>query len=473
MDLRKSNGAVLPIVLVFSVFAVIVATIYIGGQYAIARPSLVAPASFQAQCTARSGIWKAMEIMSRSAPDTLARINTLDTMFNKKLFGQPTAAIAKDSTSAFTPGDSPTVVTPFSADSFGDASLSMAYMPCFKVLTSTGVFRNSAKSVRALFGGRLFASPDTVCYLGTAGAPEGGVLDGKVAFSSKSATGADSGALGASLHTKDLTALVAYYRELLAEKSDTLMPKAPLTIQSADQFKDLPEVVNGPLFVNGVFGAIAWKEKRRIFVIGDLQFTGKVLIENVEFVTTGEVKCYDDTRLHNVSVFCVNRFMVGDRAEFSGNALTLSSVLICKNGQVEDRSVIVAYGENKPMQSDSAKKKNQLPASVFLSQDASVDGVVIACGTPGGIKTDKNVIVKGILWASGTVVNQGSLYGILRANDMTDFATLMARVKGRQGAAPVVPKNTMTGSIHRLPEAAEYFGPFFLGAFAIVRWEEG
>jgi hypothetical protein len=473
MDLRRNSGAVLPIVLVFSVFALIAATLYIAGQFTIAKPALVAPASFQALCTARSGIWKAMRLMSLPAPDTLSRINTLDTMFNKKLFGTRTQAVNNGSSSAFAPLDSPEVVAPFSADSFGTASVSMAYTPCFKVLTSTGEFRNMRKSVRAFFGGRFYNSADTVCYLLTAGKPDVGIIDGKVAFPHLSAPPSDSSAGKQGLRMKDLTEIVAYYRSRLSEKNDTMMPKAPLTIQSADQLKNIPEVVNGSLFVNGVFRNVAWKEKRRIFVLGDVQITGKVSIEDVEFVVAGEVKCCDDSRLRNVSVFCVNRLIVQDRAVFSGSALTMSSALICKNAHVEDRSIIVAYGDKSAMPPDTAKKKSPLPISVFLSQNASVDGVVIACGSPGGIKTDKNVIVKGIVWASGTVVHQGALYGILRANDLTDFGALMARIRLTAGHVPPAQKNTMTGSIHRLPEVTEYFCPFFLGAFAIVRWEEG
>ncbi len=469
MDLKSDSGAALPLVLVFSVFALIITALYIAAQFTIAKPALTAPVSFQALCTARSGVWKGMRLMSQPTPDTLARINTLDSMFNKKLFGTPTQAIKNDSSPALSPSDSPTVVSPFSADSdsFGTASLTLSYLPCFKVLTSRGTFRTIVKSVRAFFGGRLFATPDTVCYLVTPAAPEGGVIDGKIAHSPDS-----SRARG--LRMKDLTGIVAYYRAQLREKTDSAMPTAPLTIQSSDQLKGLPEVINGPLLVNGVFGAIAWKEKRRIFVFGDIQFTGNTSVQDIEFVTTGEVRCYDDCRLHDVSVFCLDRFTVGDRAVFSGNALTLSTVLICKNARVEDRSVIVAYGENNANSPGTSKKKTpQMPVSVALSQTASVDGVVVACGVPGAIKTDKNVVVKGILWASGSIAHQGTLYGILRANDLAEMSVLMSATKAQSGVPALHPGNFLTGKIIRLPEVTEYSCPFFLGAIAVMRWEGG
>jgi hypothetical protein len=474
MNLRNNSGAALIIVLIFSVFAVIAASLYIAAQFTAAKPSLVGPASFQAQCTARSGVWKGIELLSGRRPDTLSTINTLDSMFNKKLFGAPTQAVTNAALSALGAVDSPTIVAPFSDDSFGAATLTQSYTPCFRVLASTGTFRSAAKTVRAFFGGKLFSSPDTVCFLTTSGVPEG-VIDGKVGFASPAKTSPGSDPQDGGLRIKELAALVAYYRSRISESGDTMMPAAPLTIQSAERLAGLPGVINGPLFVNGVSGRLVWREKRRIIVLGDVQITGDVSIRDVEFVTTGEVKCCDDARLSNVSVFCCKRFSVDDRAVFSGSVLTLSSVLVCKTGRVEDKSVIVAYGAGAAAAADSARgtKKMQLPVSVFLTQNASVDGTVVACGSPGGIRIDHGVVVRGIVWASGPVVHEGSLYGILHAQCLTDVAGILSRIRTQPGEKQPVQKNILTGTIRRFPGVLDYPCPFFLGASVIARWEEG
>jgi hypothetical protein len=487
MNLRNNTGAVLPIVLVFAVFALIVTTVYTTGQLTIAKPSLRGPASFQALCNARSGIWKGMELLSKKPPDTLPTIK-IDTSFNQQLLGKPTAAITGDSSTALLPDETPLVVQPFSTDSFGECALSLTFAPCYKVLESTGRFRDIVKSARAFLGGKLFSSPDTVCYLLAGALPEGGGhIDGKPAFP------APGGALQpltiqrpnrgiatvqqpvAQPRTKELAMLVAYYRSKLGAKADTMLPASPLLVQNSDQLQGLPEVINGPLLINSSFGTLAWKEKRRVYVLGDVQITGKACIEDVEFVTSGEFKCFDDARLVNVSVFCLKRLVIGDKATFSGNALTLSSLLVYKNARIENKSVIVAYGENKPLQVEPAKTpKPQLPVSVFLSQNAYVDGVIVACGNPGGIKTDKTTVVKGILWASGAICHQGTLYGILRANELIELSAIVVRAKPQQpGAPPQVQKNFMTGSVRRLPGVTDYYGPFFLGRPVIARWDEG
>jgi len=62
MNIRGNSGAALPTVLIFAVFALIVASVYTAGQLTIAKPSLRGPASLQALCNARSGIWKGLEL---------------------------------------------------------------------------------------------------------------------------------------------------------------------------------------------------------------------------------------------------------------------------------------------------------------------------------------------------------------------------------------------------------------------------
>lgn len=444
-DSRSSSGSVLPIVLVFAAFALIVASLYVGAQYTIGKPALAGPAAFQSLCNARSGIWKGMQLLSQRPPDTLASINTLDSMFNKQLFGKQ-ITISTDSGSYFMPGDTPTLVQPYSTDSFGTAYVSLDYQPCYKVLVSKGEFRNISKNVRALLGGKVYASADTVCFLQSGTAPAGGLIEGKTVIASSPA--GPSPQLSSpskvapsipqttphtpeQLRLSELSKVVTYYRGLLSEKTDTTLPGRPLTLQSGDNCASIPEVVNGPLFLSSMVTPLVWSEKRRVFVFGDIQISGTTSIEDVELVTTGEVKLFDECKLHNVSVFSLGRLVVGDKASFSGNALVLQSVLVYKDASINERSVIVCYSENNAIPSDTTQKnKPKNPVSIFLRNNATIDGVVISCGNPGGISTDKNVVVKGILWASGPIVHQGSLFGILRAAELADPQILQERMNG-------------------------------------------
>jgi hypothetical protein len=477
MEIRNNHGSALPIVLVFSVFALIVTTIYTTGQFSIAKPGLTAPALFQALCNARSGVWKAMELSAMPPPDTLKRINTLDSMFNKNLFGKQSEKI--NDSAALSPDDT-TDVQPFSTDSFGSCKVFLTYKPCYKVFVSLGLFRSSVKTATAVFGGALFTSPDTVCYLGIGDKIQGGgIIEGKTCLQSAPHGPGPGGGTGnipvvvSDIRTNELSKVVSYYRAKFAEKNDTTFKNSVLTVQDNAGFSKVPEIVNGPLFIDGSHHDLVWKDNRRVFIIGDLQITGKTAIEDIEFVVSGEVKCFDNCRLRNVSVFCGKKLTIGDNASFAGNAMTLSAISIFKRARVEEKSILVAYGENKqsssPVESPGTNKIKLL-CSVFLSQDAKCDAVIVACGDPGGIMVDRNVVVRGGLWASGIVCQQGTVYGVLRCKQLVNTQQLNEMQK--MGMAAGSTANNMTGSVRRLNSIADYYCPFFLGKPAIVRWEE-
>ena len=480
MSLRNDSGSVLPVVLIFAAFAAIVATAFCIGQYTISSPFLSSPASFQASCTARSGIWKAIELLGKPPADTLAKINTLDSMFNGKMFGKATAAIHDSSHSALAPDDTMRDVRPFYTDSFGTCSLVLTYRTCFKQLASIAEFRKFKKTVTVTMAGTAYTSSDTTCIL-ESNVPvqfNGGTIEGKTKFLSavqpvgKGPAAATTSAMADSFRENEVQQVVSYYSAQLTEKIDTLMPGAVLTVQSNESLSKIPDVVNAPLFIDGSHHDLVWREKRRIFVGGDVQVTGRVFIENVEFVSSGEVKFLDDAALRNVSVFCQGRLVIDDRASFSGNVLTNSTILVKQNGRVENKSVLVAYGIPAKTGKDTTSKKLSLPVSVFLLQNAFCDGAVISCGTPCGIKTDKGSVVNGVLWTRGPVCLLGALHGILYAKSLIDEKTLSdMSIAGRGVSKATV--NVLTGSIRRLPSVVDYPLPFFLGRTVLLSWQEG
>jgi hypothetical protein len=472
VSLRNDNGSVLPIVLIFSVFAAVVATAFCIGQYTISSPFLSSSASFQASCTARSGIWKALELLGKPPVDTLAKINTLDSMFNGKMFGKTTAAVHDSSQSALAPDDTMQNVRPFYADSFGSCSLVMTYRTCFKQLISSGEFRTFRKTETVTLCGTAYASSDTTCIL-QSNSPiqfNGGSIEGKTKLLSD--TQPVGKARADSFRESEARQVVSYYSAKLTEKIDTLMPGAIVTVQSNESLSKIPDVVNSPLFIDGSRNDLVWREKRRIFVGGDLQVTGKVSIENVEFVSSGEVKFLDDAVLRNVSVFCRGRLVIDDRASFSGNVLTNSTILVKQHGRIENKSVLVAYGILNKASNDTASRKLTLPLSVFLLQNAFCDGVIVSCGTSSGIKTDKNSVVCGVLWSQGPVCLLGALHGILCAKSLVDEKTLSDMSIAGKGISQAT-KNVLSGTIHRLPSVVDYPLPCFLGLPILLSWQEG
>jgi hypothetical protein len=469
--LAGSRGSVLPIVLIFAVFACIVASVYVGGQFTIARPSLGAPAALQALLNARSGVWKKIELMSKPAVDTLAKINTLDSLFNMRQKKPDTLTV---SSLSFSIEDTPMTITPYSLDSFGTCEVLLSLSACFKTISSTGTFRNYSKTVRADIGGLLYSSPDTVLYLVKNALVEGGGnYDGRPSFISDAPDAVPPGIPPRDTLSKkkefrdnELKQLVSAYNQKLTQKTDTILPTGPLTVQDNDKLGDIPDTLNGQLFIDGSHRPLVWKRSRPLCVSGDVQITGDVSVDKIEFIVGGEMKCLDKAHLHRVSVFCKKRLTIGDDAVFSGRAITLSSLLVYQRGRIEDKSVIVAYG-TAPSDTGSVKKRI---ATIVLRQYASCDGVLVACGNPATVVTDKNTIVKGVVWAKGMVCHQGTLFGVLRAQELVDEKTIFPPSSGPP--PPTSPNNVLKGSIRKLQAIDDYAFPFFMGRSCVVSWEE-
>ncbi len=465
MDVRNEHGSSLTIVLIFSVFALITTSVYIISQWTIAKPGLLAPSSFQALLNARSGIWKAMELMNAPPPDTLASINTLGTKFNDTLFGKQTQNIADSSA---LPPDDTTDVSIFSSDSFGKCKVIFTYIPCFKNLESNGIFRMQSKTVSARLGGILHTSPDTVCFLGTKIPPQGGgLIDGKVTQIPDSTLGGPTKSKFISEFRKqDLVKVISYYKAKFSNTNDSLFQNSVITIQDNDKIPTIKDIVNGPLLLDGSHHDLYWKEKRRILVLGDLQITGTVTVENIEFLVSGNVNLFDNCVFRNVSIFCSKTLTITDKAVFSGNALSLYQINASKRGRIENNSVLVAYNEKK----DTSSSRIKVLCSIFLTQEVRCDGTVISCGNRAGIKTDKNVIIHGSLWSDSVICHEGTLLGFMRCKELISSEELDSRQTSTP--PPISGKNVMKGSVRRLETIADYPYPFFMGKPSIVSWEE-
>jgi hypothetical protein len=478
MDIKNRNGAVLPLVLVISVAIIIVCLLYSASQIIFIKTSYKKPIELQALCNARSGIWKSFELIAKPS-------STIDSMFNKNLFTIPKDTFM-DTIISGNLDDVPFNLELYSCDSFGDAEVCFSYLPCFRIISSKGRFKDLTKSVTAFLAGKLYSSSDTNCYLLNGTLPVGnGIIEGKVAILQDTVSKKESSNIKKQKEKTNITNIyipqinldqiskvVYYYKSRLKCAVDTLLPSLPVLIKKNDQIEKVPDAINGALFVYDPLGDVNWNQKRRIYLTGDVQISGKAKLKNIEFVSGGEFRCFDDVVLDNVSVFCEKRFLLGDRVVFKGNVVCLSSCLIYKKARVENKSIIVTYGENISKDKTGEKiARPRLPISVFISQEAFIDGIVIATGNGAGIKTDNSTTIKGVLWTDGLICHQGELMGILHAKQLIEFSVLMNMV--RQG--PNKPQNFpnyLTGSIKKIDNIEQYYGPFYLGKPFINQWIE-
>jgi hypothetical protein len=463
-------GSALPVVLFFSIAAVITVIAFVAGQNMIARRTFISPSELQALLNARSGIWKGLELLTQPKnKDTLKTINTLDSLFGKSLFGKPTENIL-DSENELVPDSSPIKMQPYSSDSFGTCEIALSYSGCFEMLMSNGSFRNSKKNVVVKLGGLFALSMDTVLYL-ESGPPLQTPIRGKVHYGPLTDT-------ARTLRTKDLNEFIATFTRQMTDSLDTMKPALPLLIQHNDEFEKIPAVVRGALFIDGLHFDLSWKSTKCIVVHGDLQITKKVLLEGLTFLVTGEIKLFDDAQARNVSLYCLKKLTIGDRAVFSGTAISQTNILAFGSASVENKSLIfiphTAQAQAPPKEKkggppalpkrDAPEKKAGVFSATF-TESATIDATVITLNDTMGVKIDKNAVVKGIIRTKGALVLDGKLLGLAQAAKIVDGGAVMS-------GKPLLPIAVIKGSILPIDDVRRYYFPFFMGNLSILSWEE-
>ena len=454
---RAPEGSVLPSVLIFSLIAALIVTAFVSGQYLLARPTLTQPAKLQALCNARSGVWKALEMLRRGGqPDSLKGINTLDSAFNGTLFGKTTdtAALPHETLVA---DSSPVTVHPYSCDSFGACEVSLSYRGCFEALDSKGTLRKIDKSISVVLGGSVHVSPDTAYFFET-GLPLQGNIGGKGHIGSDSVI----------VRQEELKALISRYNAQLSTGADTIMPQTVLLIQHNDEFEKIPDFVKGPLTIDGTHFDLSWKKKRRVTVLGDIQIFGKTNLEGLEFIASGDITCADDCRLLDVTLVAAGRMIMADRAVFSGTAIAATNMLIHGQASIERRSMLIATGEGKTPPLKPGMPPKPRIFSITCTERATIDATVIALKDELGVKIDKAAAIKGVIWTKGFVSIAGKLFGVVHAKALVDADQAIDPTKTPQPIA-ILPGSA---AINRIDDANRYYFPFFMGKLAIIQWQE-
>ena len=441
------SGSVLPVVLIFSIIAAIAVIAFVSGQYMIARPALVAPMNFQALLNARSGIWKGLELLNQpKAKDTLKAINTLAPGFGDSAFGKATEAINKG---LLADGVADTLDL-YSSDSFGTSEVTLSYRGCFELLQSKGIFKNSKKNITVILGGVCpMRLSDTVLYLEKS-PPLQKPIPGKVHYGPFDTAGV--------IRNDDLNKFLSFFQNEITDSIDTTRPALPLLIQNNAGFDTIPEIVRGPFFIDGSHFDLTWKSKKRIVVLGDLQITGTVALEGMDFLVAGEIKLFDKANLRNVFLFSTKAISIRGDAAFSGSAVTESNIIVTDNALVENRSMLVVSRKTSP------KGKKALFSATFSGSSAT-NATVVALGDSLGIKIDRNAKVKGMLWTQGAMCLDGQVSGRIRASKFVDGALAMA-------GKPLEALSIFHGTMLPFDDASSYYFPFFMGRVSIIERRE-
>ncbi len=494
--INTQKGSALYIVLVFSIVTLATASIYVVHQMNFATQSRKDPAKLQALLNARSGIWYGLALLDREVDLKKSRIDSTDTTMTAALFGEDmfTSVHELNDESQEAEAQEVSLVlsnTPVSVSLMDDIITFTYYLQpssYFRILESTGTYRDFEKKVVTTIASNPFASPDTVLFLHTQGNPDGfGSVDGRVSFLTQSIDSSDS------LERKrfyvdreEVRRIVDEFQEALVAIGDSAIPDAPLTVLYNDDFADIPDTVYGPLFIDGSSRDLRWKTKRTICILEELQLTGDIVIEDVTFVVKGDIKILDNTVLNSVELFTASRIFFAGESQFRGNVMACGDVEIYEQATISGKSIIITAGLSEKSKS-TLKKKTEEPVptamnaaktpnleeqkneekekkkvySLYVRDQAIVDGVLINLSKTFGISTDVETIISGVLWATGKVCHRGRMKGVIKAKVLVD-----------EGDPGTTAGNVLTGTIKELESISSYYLPYFIGEPKLIEWKE-
>ena len=483
----KSNemGSALLIVLIFSIITFITVSVYVMSQFNFARVLRKEPAKLQALLNARSGIWYGLAMLDKEVGAMQSDSGSSDTsssdLFGEDMFEHEEKEKEEDEPSldemqVLSEGESETIA-------LFDSTILFTYLikpsAFFQILESEGMFRDYSKNASVVIGSKPFISPDTVLYLSTLGLPEGtGHFDGKVAFIAENIDSSDSLQRKRFFINRDkLVGIVEEHIGPLFAVAESLALNPPLTIQYNEDFSEIPDTVLGPLFIDGSSRDLFWRAERQIYVVEELQITGSVHLENMKFIVKGDIKILDEAKLKSVELFSGSRIFFAGESDFNGNAMAYADIEIYEQAAIKGKSIIISAGlskreEKKEQQEEqevdkkvkkgSSKKKPEIkPFSAFVRDQAIVDGVLIDLRRLGGISTDEETVIRGILWAEGRVCHKGRMKGVIKSSVLVDESEPLKVIS-----------NSLAGTIDRLNTIGEYYLPYFIGQPVIKEWKE-
>jgi hypothetical protein len=462
--LKNTNGNALPLVIFFSAIGLIIVLSYISNQLMIAKPSLASKTSVQALFNARSGIYKAFDIITNGTEK-----DTLQTKDAKEWGEDLFDTISSDSGDPFT--ETPVELSIYSNDSFGNCEITLIPYGSFYELTSVGKLSDCKRTIRAHLGGKIPALPDTVLIITNSLPWEGSEPRGTVVNNPVQDSTSDS---------KALTSLLSDYSEAL-QMFDSLTPEQPLNLFGTRDQKKLKDTINGDLTIDGRTSKFAMKEKRTLYINGKCAIIGDVKIEDVSFVVADDIILSEGASIKNASIYTSRGLYIENNSEFSGDAIALHSISVYDEATVINKSSLVVAGTVTTSSSDSTSegKRDSLKYSIQIENKAAVDGVCIALGSPGSVKSGPETKITGIIWAKNNVCHQGQMEGCIKAGKMVDCTMpdgsdlpTLGQSAGNEQQQQISGSNTMNGSIKPLETISQYKVPCFTNELAIIDWKE-
>jgi hypothetical protein len=202
----------------------------------------------------------------------------------------------------------------------------------------------------------------------------------------------------------------------IGDSAETVLP----TTQTFTDKKPPPVCKDKDLFVNG---NILIESRSRIpFVVsgpgtiiatGNIQISGTVVIDNVEILALGNVQCFDNARLQNVTLYSRQMIGFGDKVTVSGNLYAKESIVLA--GQATVEMPTFAFTKDNPSKKDGNKN-----CGLQLTQQSRFSGTFFCNGALTTSLIERDARFTGLFYSMGYLILEGTVFGCVAAASLTE-----------------------------------------------------
>lgn len=281
--------------------------------------------------------------------------------------------------------------------------------------------------------------------------PEG-TVQGKIQTGAATLPAVDEARFASELKTLEQKMVFPERSEVVLQTSQAFNEGSPPPLDSG---KDL--FVNGNVLINGGSARpLVIRGPASIVASGEVQISGNVSADNVCILALGQVKCFDNVRLRDVTIYSQSWIYLDGEVRFSGYLYAYQTVILAGHASAELPSVAYIRGVES---TDPAKGMFGLQ----LRNEARFAGTAFCAKNATLSIIEKNAAFTGLFYTKGNLALRGAVFGCVAA------AMLAASVENQ--------KNVLDGgTINRPALPADFTIPAAFapssGEFRVTKWDE-
>jgi hypothetical protein len=172
--------------------------------------------------------------------------------------------------------------------------------------------------------------------------------------------------------------------------------------------------VNGHVLISGgQTRPLTLKGPGSIVATGDIQISGAVVIEDVECIAVGQVKCFDACRLDKVTIYSQQSIYLDNEARVSGNLYAFNTITLAGQSTIAMPSFAYVKGE-------TGKDPRKNVVGLQLMQQSRFSGTFFCASAASYSVVERDARFTGLLYTRGRLELSGTVFGCVAAVELAE-----------------------------------------------------